>query len=281
MRSALDGVCQSGEFCLYYNSGHQGSLADFVLGVRDFSTVRFVGPGAGKGQVKNNAASACNKDDDLTARVHLNSNWQGAYDTIPPNTCRNLVNTYNENASFVWIAGAGQLGEHRAAGDDRRAGPGGRLQPAHLVGVGGVVEDQQHPAVGQERPVERRPGVQAVGHGRAGDAERVQHLGQQHRGVAWFDGGAGEVEVDLAVGKVRGGPPRRVQRERRLADARAAGDHRHRRRRVRPPVGQQRGERVEGVLAAGEVGHVGGQLARRPRAARRRAVGCGPGRGRR
>jgi len=104
-QSALDGVCQSGEFCLYYNSNHSGSFSDFVLGVKDFSTVRFVADGAGKGQlVKNNAASACNKDDNLTARVFFNSNWQGAHDDIAPGTCKNLVNTYNENASFEWIA---------------------------------------------------------------------------------------------------------------------------------------------------------------------------------
>ena len=41
-QSALDGVCQSGELCLYYNSNEQGSLADFELGVKDFSTVRFI-----------------------------------------------------------------------------------------------------------------------------------------------------------------------------------------------------------------------------------------------
>jgi hypothetical protein len=104
-QSALDGVCQSGEFCLYYNSGHHGSFTDFELGVKDFSTVKFIADGAGKGQlVKNNAASACNKDDNLTARVYFNSDWQGEYDSIAPGTCENLVNTYNENASFVWIA---------------------------------------------------------------------------------------------------------------------------------------------------------------------------------
>jgi hypothetical protein len=104
-QAALDGVCQSGEFCIYYNSGHQGSFTDFVLGVKDFSTVKFIAAGNGQGQlVKNNAASACNKDDNLDARVFFNSNWTGAYDTIPPNTCKNLVNTYNENASFEWIA---------------------------------------------------------------------------------------------------------------------------------------------------------------------------------
>jgi hypothetical protein len=104
-RSALDGSCQAGEFCLYYNSGHQGSFTDFELGVKDFATVKFIGDGAGKGQlVKNNAASACNKDDNLTARVYFSSNWQGAYDSIAPGTCKNLVKTYNENASYQWIA---------------------------------------------------------------------------------------------------------------------------------------------------------------------------------
>jgi peptidase inhibitor family I36 len=74
-QSALDGVCQTDELCLYYNSNEQGSFSDFAQNVKDFSTVRFVADGAGKGQlVKNNAASACNKTFHLTARVYYNSN---------------------------------------------------------------------------------------------------------------------------------------------------------------------------------------------------------------
>jgi hypothetical protein len=52
--------------------------------------------------VKNNAASACNFDDVNTARIHFNSGWAGAVDDIPLLTCRNLTNTYNENASLSW-----------------------------------------------------------------------------------------------------------------------------------------------------------------------------------
>jgi hypothetical protein len=52
--------------------------------------------------VNNNAASACNFDDVNTARIHFNSGWAGAVDDIPPLTCRNLTNTYNENASLSW-----------------------------------------------------------------------------------------------------------------------------------------------------------------------------------
>ncbi|MCT2587021.1 peptidase inhibitor family I36 protein [Actinophytocola gossypii] len=103
--SNYDGVCQDGELCLYYNTNRDGSsYADFYYGVMDFATSRFIAPGRGEGQpVKNNAASACNKDDRLTARIYFNSGWEGVYDEIPPNTCERLADTYNENASFSWV----------------------------------------------------------------------------------------------------------------------------------------------------------------------------------
>ena len=102
--SNYDGVCEEGELCLYYNTNRDGSsYADFFRSVQDFATAKFLAPGRGQGQlIKNNAASACNKDNRLTARIFYNSNWEGVYDDIPPNTCETLDDTYNENASFVW-----------------------------------------------------------------------------------------------------------------------------------------------------------------------------------
>ena len=99
-----NGVCETDELCLYFNSNHQGSLADFYYEVEDFAGFTFLSSGNGKGQpVKNNAASACNKDNLLTARIYFNSGWAGPYDDVQPGTCRNLSNTYNENASLTWF----------------------------------------------------------------------------------------------------------------------------------------------------------------------------------
>ena len=33
-----NGVCESGEFCLYYNSGNAGSRVDLVNSQRDYGT---------------------------------------------------------------------------------------------------------------------------------------------------------------------------------------------------------------------------------------------------
>ena len=65
--AARDGICESGEFCLYYNSDHAGSVSDFTTSITDYGASQpecyeFKGAGAGKGQcVKNNAASVWNR----------------------------------------------------------------------------------------------------------------------------------------------------------------------------------------------------------------------------
>jgi len=99
-----NGLCEVGELCLYYNSNCQGSFIDFGGPVNDFAGYTFLSNGAGKGQpVKNNAASARNRDTVWTARIWFNSGYHGSHDDIPPSTnCRNLSNTYNENASLDW-----------------------------------------------------------------------------------------------------------------------------------------------------------------------------------
>jgi hypothetical protein len=66
----------------------------------------FGGPAgkAGTGYfVRNNVASVWNRHPTKTARVYVASYYQGAYDTIPPNTKRNLTTTYNRNASFQFL----------------------------------------------------------------------------------------------------------------------------------------------------------------------------------
>ncbi len=104
--AARDGVCQSGEFCLYYNSNHGGSLVDLVNSQRDYGTgsgcVTFVSSGSGRGQcVKNNTASVWNRTG-KPVFVFYNSDFGGTYDQVPNGAKVNLnSNVKNNNASQI------------------------------------------------------------------------------------------------------------------------------------------------------------------------------------
>ncbi|WP_329787583.1 peptidase inhibitor family I36 protein [Lentzea sp. DG1S-22] len=100
-----DGSCDSGEFCLYYNSDQAGSVSDFTGSVADYgdsqpSCYEFKGAGSGKGVcVKNNAASVWNKTNKAVT-VFYNSNYGGAKQTFAAGAKGNLkAELKNENAS--------------------------------------------------------------------------------------------------------------------------------------------------------------------------------------
>ncbi|GHE48160.1 hypothetical protein GCM10017673_57400 [Streptosporangium violaceochromogenes] len=101
-----NGVCETGEFCYYFNSGTKGSLSDFTGSVADYGTTQpscydFKGPGNGKGKcVKNSAASAWNRTG-KTVRVHFNSNYGGnVHQDFAPGARGNLKPALkNQNAS--------------------------------------------------------------------------------------------------------------------------------------------------------------------------------------
>ena len=103
--AARDGVCNSGEFCYYYNSGEAGSISDFTASIADYGTTEpscydFKGAGAGKGMcVKNNAASVWNRTS-KTVRVYFNSGYGGAHQDFAAGAKGNLNATLkNNNAS--------------------------------------------------------------------------------------------------------------------------------------------------------------------------------------
>ncbi|MFC4908506.1 SpoIID/LytB domain-containing protein [Actinomadura gamaensis] len=105
MAAGRNGVCDNGEFCLYYNSGEKGSVSDFTGSVADYgakqpSCFDFKGPGAGKGKcVKNSAASVWNRTG-KTVRVYFNSNYGGRYQDFKAGTKGNLNSGLkNQNAS--------------------------------------------------------------------------------------------------------------------------------------------------------------------------------------
>ncbi|EFG03840.1 peptidase inhibitor family I36 protein [Streptomyces clavuligerus] len=95
-------ACREG-FCLYYNSNLGGSHISLVRSVPDLAGYTFTTAGAGQGQrVKNNAASAhslviC------SVVVYFNSHYSGPADVYSYRQHHNLVNTYNDNASVLFV----------------------------------------------------------------------------------------------------------------------------------------------------------------------------------
>ncbi|GAB1511413.1 peptidase inhibitor family I36 protein [Actinophytocola sp. KF-1] len=115
--TARNGVCESGEVCLYYNSDNQGSLVDFSGSVKDYGTgtdcVKFVGSGSGRGQcVKNNAASVWNRKS-VPVTIFYKSGWSGAIDSFVAGGKGNLrPELKNENAGHVVGQGDNQRLEY-------------------------------------------------------------------------------------------------------------------------------------------------------------------------
>jgi peptidoglycan hydrolase-like amidase len=108
--ASRDGVCDSGEFCYYFNSGEAGSVSDFTTSMDDYGTTQpscyeFKGAGAGQGVcVKNNAASVWNRTGQ-TVRVYFNSNFAGASQDFASGAKGNLNATLkNNNASHDLLA---------------------------------------------------------------------------------------------------------------------------------------------------------------------------------
>ncbi|WP_084338035.1 peptidase inhibitor family I36 protein [Actinomadura oligospora] len=109
--AARDGVCDSGEFCYYYNSDEAGSLSDFSGSLADYGTTQptcydFKSAGAGQGVcVKNNAASVWNRTGS-TVRVYYNSNYGGSSQDFASGAKGNLNPTLkNNNASHQLLSG--------------------------------------------------------------------------------------------------------------------------------------------------------------------------------
>ncbi|MFB4303105.1 CHAP domain-containing protein [Actinomadura sp. NTSP31] len=123
--ASRDGVCDSGEFCYYYNSNEAGSISDFTTSVGDYGTTQpscydFKGAGSGKGVcVKNNAASVWNRTSH-TVRVYFNSNYGGAHQDFAAGAKGNLNSTLkNNNASHQILDGSGQTPRNDYDGNAR------------------------------------------------------------------------------------------------------------------------------------------------------------------
>ncbi|WP_326564081.1 CHAP domain-containing protein [Micromonospora peucetia] len=111
--ASRDGICDTGEFCYYYNSGHAGSISDHTGSLANYGSTQpdcyeFKGAGDGQGLcVKNNAAAAWNRTSN-TVRVYYNSDYDAsyAYQDLAPGAKTNLNATLkNNNASHQLISG--------------------------------------------------------------------------------------------------------------------------------------------------------------------------------
>jgi hypothetical protein len=121
-----NGKCDTGEFCLYYNSGNKGSVSDFTGSVADYGAKQpkcydFKSAGAGKGKcVKNHAASVWNRSK-KTVRVYFNSNYGGKSQDFKPGAKGNLTATLKNNDASHEFLGSGGTSKCSTAGTgDRR-----------------------------------------------------------------------------------------------------------------------------------------------------------------
>jgi len=109
--AARDGVCDAGEFCLYYNSGQLGSVSDFTTSIDDYGSTQpscyvFKGPGSGKDLcVKNNAASVWNRTSS-TVTVFYNSNYGGSSQAFATGVKANFNTTLKNNNASHRIGGS-------------------------------------------------------------------------------------------------------------------------------------------------------------------------------
>ncbi|WP_100449044.1 peptidase inhibitor family I36 protein [Glycomyces xiaoerkulensis] len=115
--TARNGICESGEFCLYYNSNNQGSVSDFDGSITNYgpsqpTCYEYRGSGNGKGQcVKNNAASAWNRTGRYVT-VFYNSGYKGPIDNFSPGAKANLRSYLKNDNAGHRIGASGNAGDN-------------------------------------------------------------------------------------------------------------------------------------------------------------------------
>lgn len=100
-----DGICDPGEFCLYYNSSKYnfGSLHDYQADDPYLFDDTFISPGRGQGQiVANNAAAYWNRSPG-TVYVYTLGQFGGTVGSIPPGLPRRDFSLgYKNNVESFW-----------------------------------------------------------------------------------------------------------------------------------------------------------------------------------
>jgi hypothetical protein len=100
-QTEYNGICETGELCLYYSAGLQGSMIDIVnpnIGGKVFLT-----PGAGQGHPVQEASSARNTSQSSTAWLYYSSNYAGPTCVINPNAAvSSLRSLLGQVGSIRW-----------------------------------------------------------------------------------------------------------------------------------------------------------------------------------
>lgn len=90
----LDGYCELYEFCLYFDNGRQGGLADFLIDDANYGDNFFAGTST---PVANNARSGVNNDPFFFVVACNDVNYGGMCGVAPPFVGGDLFPDYFEN----------------------------------------------------------------------------------------------------------------------------------------------------------------------------------------
>jgi hypothetical protein len=207
--AARDGVCDSGEFCYYYNSDEAGSISDFTGSISDYGTTEpscydFKGAGAGKGTcVKNNAASVWNRSS-KTVRVYYNTGYAGASQDFAAGAKGNLNATLkNNNASHQFLS-SGDTCSTSGLGDPNTCAQAVAWAKAHeTTTYHADYYDRCDHVMGLAYGFSASGSTTAYNHWLAVPSA-YKHAGDRSvpaGGLAFFSGGAGHVMISIGGGE--------------------------------------------------------------------------------
>jgi len=208
--AARDGVCDSGEFCYYYNSDEAGSISDFTTSVSDYGTTEpscydFKGAGNGKGTcIKNNAASVWNRSSQ-TVRVYFNTGYAGTYQDFAAGAKGNLNSTLkNNNASHQFLTSGGSTCSASGLGDPNTCAQAVSWAKSHeTTTYHADYYDRCDHVVGLAYGWSASGSTTAYSHWLAVPSA-YKHAGDRNvpaGGLAFFGGGAGHVMISIGGGQ--------------------------------------------------------------------------------
>jgi hypothetical protein len=93
-----NGVCESGELCLYYLTDYRGPVFDLYVSDNDFSNDYFPGTST---RANDNTESVWNRDT-YTWYVYVHANRGGSRGTLSPGSYGNFTTTYKNQVSSAY-----------------------------------------------------------------------------------------------------------------------------------------------------------------------------------
>jgi hypothetical protein len=130
-------------------------------------------------------------------------------------------------ADLAGSLGRGQARQLVPAGDHHRTAAAARQQGTHLIGVAGVVQDDEHPPASQQAAVQALLSRRARRDPVSRDLQRVQEPADRvRRGDRLLRRiKAAQVDIQLAIRELIGSLMSPVHRQRGLPDASCPADH--------------------------------------------------------